>query len=63
MKAYVFLAAMQLGLILMEDHRLIFFSDGATCIRDNIKKEIAGNYHSAWLISPNFPQFLSLSNR
>ena len=62
-KAFKLLVAFLLENRLMEDYRLIFFSDGATCIRDNIKKEIAGNYHSAWLISPNFPQFLSLSNR
>ena len=37
-KAFKLLVAFLLENRLMEDYRLIFFSDGATCIRDNIEK-------------------------
>ena len=37
-KAFKLLVAFLLENRLMEDSRLIFFSDGATCIRDNIEK-------------------------
>jgi hypothetical protein len=37
-KAFKLLVAFLLENKLMEDHRLIFFSDGATCIRDGIGK-------------------------
>ena len=37
-KAFKLLVAFLLENKLMEDRRLIFFSDGATCIRDNIEK-------------------------
>ena len=37
-KAFKLLVAFLLENRLMEDYRLVFFSDGATCIRDNIEK-------------------------
>ena len=63
-KAFKLLVAFLLENRLMEDHRLIFFSDGATCIRDNIGKYFGFRQHTIildWLhLEKKCNEFLSM---
>ena len=63
-KAFKLLVAFLLENRLMEDHRLIFFSDGATCIRDNIEKYFGFRQHTIildWLhLEKKSGEFLSM---
>ena len=63
-KAFKLLVAFLLENKLMEDHRLIFFSDGATCIRDNIEKYFGFRQHTIildWLhLEKKCNEFLSM---
>jgi len=64
-KAFKLLVALLLENKLMEGHRLIFFSDGATCIRDNIEKYFGFRQHTVildWLhLEKKCNEFLSES--
>jgi hypothetical protein len=63
-KAFKLLVAFLLENRLMEDYRLIFFSDGATCIRDNIEKYFGFRQHTIildWLhLEKKSGEFLSM---
>lgn len=63
-KAFKLLVAFLLENKLMEDHRLIFFSDGATCIRDSIEKYFGFRQHTIildWLhLEKKCNEFLSM---
>ena len=63
-KAFKLLVAFLLENRLMEDYRLIFFSDGATCIRDNIEKYFGFRQHTIildWLhLEKKCNEFLSM---
>ena len=63
-KAFKLLVAFLLENRLMEDYRLIFFSDGATCIRDNIGKYFGFRQHTIildWLhLEKKCNEFLSM---
>lgn len=64
-KAFKLLVAFLLENRLMEGHRLIFFSDGATCIRDNIEKFFGFRQHTVildWLhLKKKCNEFLSMA--
>ena len=63
-KAFKLLVAFLLENKLMEDHRLVFFSDGATCIRDYIGKYFGFRQHTVildWLhLEKKCNEFLSM---
>jgi hypothetical protein len=63
-KAFKLLVAFLLENKLMEDHRLVFFSDGATCIRDSIWKHFWFRQHTIildWLhLEKKCNEFLSM---
>ena len=63
-KAFKLLVAFLLENKLMEDHRLIFFSDGATCIRDYIGKFFGFRQHTVILdwfhLKKKCKEFLSM---
>ena len=63
-KAFKLLVALLLENKLMEDHRLVFFSDGATCIRDYIGKFFGFRQHTVildWLhLEKKCNEFLSM---
>jgi len=63
-RAFKLLVAFLLENGLMEGHRLIFFSDGATCIRDNIGKYFGFRQHTIildWLhLEKKCNEFLSM---
>ena len=63
-KAFKLLVAFLLENKLMEDYRLVFFSDGATCIRDNIEKYFGFRQHTIildWLhLEKKCSEFLSM---
>lgn len=64
-EAFKQLVALLLGNGLMENHRLIFFSDGATCIRDYIGKFFGFRQHTIildWLhLKKKCNEFLSMA--
>ena len=64
-KAFKQLVALLLGNGLMENHRLIFFSEGATCIRDHIGKFFGFRQHTVildWLhLKKKCNEFLSIA--
>ncbi len=64
-KAFKLLVAFLLGNGLMENHRLIFFSDGAACIRDYIGKFFGFRQHTIildWLhLKKKCNEFLSMA--
>ena len=66
-KAFKLLVAFLLENKLMEDYRLIFFSDGATCIRDNIEKYFGFRQHTIildWLhLEKKSGEFLSMGTK
>ena len=63
-KAFKLLVAFLLENRLMEDYRLVFFSDGATCIRDNIEKHFGFRQYTIildWLhLEKKCNEFLSM---
>ena len=63
-KAFKLLVAFLLENRLMEDYRLVFFSDGATCIRDNIEKHFGFRQYTIildWLhLEKKCNKFLSM---
>jgi hypothetical protein len=63
-KAFKLLVAFLLENKLMEDHRLVFFSDGAACIRDYIEKFFGFRQHTIildWLhLEKKCNEFLSM---
>ena len=64
-KAFKLLVAFLLENRLLEDHRLVFFSDGATCIRDGIEKYFGFRQHTLildWLhLEKKCNEFLSMA--
>lgn len=66
-KAFKLLVAFLFENKLMEDHRLIFFSDGATCIRDNIEKYFGFRQYTIildWLhLEKKCNEFLSMGTK
>jgi hypothetical protein len=66
-KAFKLLVAFLLENKLMEDYRLIFFSDGATCIRDNIEKYFGFRQYTIildWLhLEKKCNEFLSMGTK
>ena len=66
-KAFKLLVAFLLKNKLMEEHRLIFFSDGATCIRDNIEKHFGFRQYTIildWLhLEKKCNEFLSMGTK
>lgn len=66
-KAFKLLVAFLLENRLMEDYRLVFFSDGATCIRDNIEKYFGFRQYTIildWLhLEKKCNEFLSMGIR
>ena len=66
-KAFKLLVAFLLENKLMEDYRLIFFSDGAVCIRDNIEKYFGFRQYTIildWLhLEKKCNEFLSMGTK
>ena len=66
-KAFKLLVAFLLENRLMEDYRLVFFSDGATCIRDNIEKYFGFRQYTIildWLhLEKKCNEFLSMGTK
>ena len=66
-KAFKLLVAFLLENKLMEDYRLVFFSDGAACIRDNIEKYFGFRQHTIildWLhLEKKCNEFLSMGTK